>query len=284
MRKRFLAFSLISFIWAISIAQNEIQWTQIEAGLEYSKFETNRQSPVGDRKIDLLRIDPNHFQFELIAASEHGNKAKTAKEWTEEFKLTAAVNAGMFQMDGLRNVGYFRSKEYINNPSFNADNCLLAFEPKREGPKLFNLIDRECSSWKKEISKYNYVCQGIRMVDCKQNNKWAQQDRIWSMVIIGMDKNGNAIIAFCRSPYSVHDLIDILLASDLNLYTAMYLEGGPEASLCLRSTDLDLNLFGSYETGFFESDENNRFWPIPNIIGIRPRILDKDCNPILEGE
>ena len=118
------------------------------------------------------------------------------------------------------------------------------------------------------------------MIDCKQNNKWSQQPKIWSMVVIGMDKMGNAVFIFSRSPYSVHDLIDILLQSDLNLFNAMYLEGGPESSMCIRTTDVNLDLFGSYETGFFESNDNNRYWPIPNVIGIRPRKLDPNCNPI----
>jgi hypothetical protein len=32
--------------------------------------------------------------------------------------------------------------------------------------------------------------------------------------------------------------------------------------------------FGSFETGLFESDENDQAWPVPNIIGV-VRLNDK---------
>jgi uncharacterized protein YigE (DUF2233 family) len=106
------------------------------------------------------------------------------------------------------------------------------------------------------------------MVDCNQKNRWSQQNKKWSMVVIGMDKDGNALFIFTRSPYSVHDFINILLKSSLKLYNAMYLEGGPEASFYLNHKGIKVEKMGSYETGFNKNDDNKEFWEIPNIIGI----------------
>ena len=88
------------------------------------------------------------------------------------------------------------------------------------------------------------------------------------MVVIGVDKEGNALFIFTRSPHSVHDFINILLDAPLNLYNLMYLEGGPEASFYLSHNELMIEKMGSYETGFNENDDNNEFWQIPNVIGI----------------
>jgi hypothetical protein len=30
-------------------------------------------------------------------------------------------------------------------------------------------------------------------------------------------------------------------------------------------------MFGSYETSFKENDQNAMAWPVPNVIGVRPR-------------
>ena len=106
------------------------------------------------------------------------------------------------------------------------------------------------------------------MVNCKQINMWSQQEKKWSMVVIGIDKKGNALFIFTRSPYSGHDFIDILLSLDISLYNAMYLEGGPEASFYLTNGKFEIEKFGSFETNFFLSDDNNEAWPIPNVIGI----------------
>ena len=35
--------------------------------------------------------------------------------------------------------------------------------------------------------------------------------------------------------------------------------------------ELKVDLCGSYETGFNENDDNQRQWPIPNVIGVSPR-------------
>ena len=57
------------------------------------------------------------------------------------------------------------------------------------------------------------------------------------------------------------------LAAHGGLAGALFLEGGPEASLVAR----DLALLGSYETGFVENDDNREFWALPNILGLARR-------------
>ena len=248
-------------------AQN-INWTSPETGLQVAQVKSEKSSPVGDRIVHIARVDPDYFDFKLLTVSEKGGKKRTAKQWVDEFELTAALNAGMFQMDHKTNVGYMKNYTHFNNSRFNKDNTIIAFNPKEDNLPKVQIIDRQCQDWESLAAQYNSLTQGIRMVDCNQKNKWSQQNRIWSMVIFGMDQSGHALLVFCRSPYSVHDFIDILLDLDLKLYNAMYLEGGPEASLVVSAGKTQWNLFGSYETGFFESDANTQAWPIPNIIGI----------------
>ncbi len=250
-----------------------VSWKLLDTGLELGTFVAPMPSPVGDRKITVLRIDPAAWKFDLLAASMRDGRARTAEQWAADCKQVAVVNAGMFQMDGLTNVGYMKCGGKINNPSFNDDNTFVAFEPVDANSTLprFQIIDRECQDWRGLIAQYKHVTQGIRMVDCKRKNRWSEQPRIWSMVVMGMDKAGNALMIFCRSPYSVHQFTDMLLALDIDLKNAMYLEGGPEASLYLKTAAAQLDGYGSYETGFFESDDNNRPWPIPNVIAISKR-------------
>lgn len=48
----------------------------------------------------------------------------------------------------------------------------------------------------------------------------------------------------------------------------MHVEGGPEASLSIHTGGVDLDLCGSYETGFNENDSNTHQWAIPNVLGV----------------
>ena len=56
------------------------------------------------------------------------------------------------------------------------------------------------------------------------------------------------------------------LALPLGLSAAMHVEGGPEASLSVHAGGIDLDLNGSFETGFNENESQVRQWPIPNVL------------------
>ena len=89
--------------------------------------------------------------------------------------------------------------------------------------------------------------------------------------MLGMDRAGRALFIFTRSPYSVQEFAAILLGLPLDLYNVMYLEGGPPASLYLAAAHARLDLFGSYETGVNENDDNVTAWRIPAVIGVAPK-------------
>jgi hypothetical protein len=85
-----------------------------------------------------------------------------------------------------------------------------------------------------------------------------------------------------RSPFSTHDLIEMLLELPIGLDRAMYAEGGPEAQLFVRAGGaagadagerVELELLGSFESGFHEADDVTVALPVPNVIGVerRPR-------------
>jgi hypothetical protein len=100
-----------------------------------------------------------------------------------------------------------------------------------------------------------------------------QAKQVSSTAALGEDDKGNALFIFTRSPQAVHDLVvEVKNISNLSVRKMMYLEGGPEASFFLIHDRLVSCQMGGYETGFNENDENNLFWDVPNVIGIRAKI------------
>jgi sporulation-control protein spo0M len=69
----------------------------------------------------------------------------------------------------------------------------------------------------------------------------------------------------------MYDLNQELLTSGIGIVSAQHLEGGPEAQFYLHVGNIEFDLSGSYETSFKEDDGNLTPWPIPNVIGIRPK-------------
>ncbi len=74
---------------------------------------------------------------------------------------------------------------------------------------------------------------------------------------------------FSRYPHSIKALNNILLSLPLGITAAMHVEGGPEASLSIHGGGVNLDLNGSYETGFNENDGARHQWPIPNVLAVR---------------
>jgi hypothetical protein len=106
------------------------------------------------------------------------------------------------------------------------------------------------------------------MISCRQENVWNQQNKIWSMAVFGMDQNRNALFIFTEAPYSSHDFINILLSLPISIFSALYLEGGPGASLYFSSNGVEFESLGIYETDFNNGLYKAVARPIPNVIGI----------------
>jgi len=61
------------------------------------------------------------------------------------------------------------------------------------------------------------------------------------------------------------------LELEIGLVAAQHLEGGPEAQLYFNLGDNQEEMFGSFETAFFEKDTNGIAWPVPNVLGIKKK-------------
>jgi len=102
-------------------------------------------------------------------------------------------------------------------------------------------------------------------------DKWRPQNKKASETALGEDATGRILFIFARSPFSMYELNEELLHARIGIVAAQYLEGGPEAQLYVHIGNSEMEMFGSYETAFEESDTNSESWPIPNVLAIRPR-------------
>lgn len=239
-----------------------LAWTTLSPGLSHTRFQA--AASIGDRWLHALRIDPARFRFRLITGAVTGDAARTARQWARDHGLVAATNAGMFHPDGLP-VGFAKADGRVIQTNLTRDRSVFVFS--NEGARL---LDREEEAF--APADHANALQSIRMISFARRNVWAQQPRIWSTACLAQDVEGQILFVHLRSPLSVHDFIAVLLASPLQVERAMYLEGGPEATLYARGDDGgEIERFGSYETGFNENDDNAQAWRLPNVLGVAPR-------------
>lgn len=252
----------------------DLKWRELEPGLAFGKFTAPIPSPRGDSKIAVLRIDPKRFKFTLLSASTMKNpRALPIDEWMHTHKLVAAINAGMFEPNGST-VGYSRIGKNVlksHRKRMYKAYFVAGLSKSKAKTKLpaATILDAECDKRaRKTESRYHIVLQSIRMISCKGENLWKKSPRIWSMAVLAVDKKGNVLFIHSRSPWDVHDFIEILREMPLGVTRAMYLEGGPETSLAIAAGGVNKLFLDSYETGFNENDRNWRAWALPNVIGV----------------
>jgi hypothetical protein len=243
-------------------------WRTAAPGVEVGRLPASPGGPI----VTVVRVDPKRNAFRLLSARLEGQKEPpSAPEWVARAGVLGAINAGMFQGDGLTPVAYARAGTRVVNGRWNRDNAVFVAEPEGGG-RPARILDRTCDDVPGESAAYGVVLQNIRMLDCQGRNVWAQQARRWSTACVGEDHAGRILLVHVRAPFSTHDLIDVLRGLPLGLTRLMYVEGGPEASLYLKVGGETLVAeMGSFETGFFESDDNKRFWPLPNVLAFGPR-------------
>ena len=201
-------------------------------------------------------------------AGSPGGKRLSTGEWVRRKGLVAAINASMYQADKITSVSLMKTFGHVNNNWYSKDRALLVFDPKKKSLPRTQILDRDCQNVDHLRTLYHTQIQSIRMISCDGENVWEQQNKKWSTAAIGMDSRGNILFIHVRSPFSTHDLINNLLKLPLRLKRAMYVEGGSESQMYIRSGKTELEFVGSYSTGSNETDANQVAWPIPNVVGI----------------
>jgi hypothetical protein len=258
-------------IWLAAAAP--ATWSAPAQGVEIAELAAAKRSEIGDSKVTVVRIDPAVHQFRLLSAKLLGlDSTLAAPEWAKKYGVMGVINASMYQTDHRTSVSYMKADGKENNGRWTKDNAVFAADPVEPSLPPAAIVDRTCPKPADFESRYRLLVQNIRMLDCAGKNTWSQQPRKWSTAAVGIDGAGRVLFIHCRSPYSTHDFIDILRALPLDLAGLMYVEGGPEASLYVAVDGKEVvSKMGSFETGFRELDDNDRFWPIPNVIGFAPK-------------
>jgi len=217
----------------------------------------------------VLRIDPQYFKLRLLNASALENRQPlSAKEWSRRNGLVAAINASMYQADYKSSVSLMRTKAHVNNPRLSKDMAILAFDRKQSDIPQVKIIDRQCEDFETWGKKYDTVIQSIRMISCKGKNVWTQQPQKWSTAAIGIDDRQRVLFIHVGSPYSTHDVIEILKKLPIDIARAMYAEGGPQAQLYINIGDHEYDFVGNYDIDLHGNVKKLISHPVPNVVGI----------------
>lgn len=253
----------------LGVAPTDYHWEPIALGAEHTVIRLEQTPAVADGRLHVVRIDPTKAEFIARAAREANTPLSNGAAWAKTAGLAVVVNAGMFESDNMTHTGYFRVGEQENNPSWRKDyKAVLVIGPRRQGLPAATVVDVDTQPGF-PFSDYDVVIQNLRLIKGPGRNVWKPSKKRWSEAAVGTDGRGRLLFFFYRSPLSMFEFNRKLLALGLGITHLMHMEGGPEATLSIHGGGIDLDLAGSYETGFNPDDSNEQQWGIPNIIGVK---------------
>jgi Phosphodiester glycosidase len=220
--------------------------------------------PGRDGCVTLVRIDPSRFRLRLLTALAEGG-SRTAPEWAHDFGLTGLINASMFAPD-QRSIGLLVAGARVNRDRDNERlGAFLAFDPISESDAPVVLTGRDCPGF--DLAnlrrRYRSIVQNYRLLDCDGRPVTWKDERRFSAAAVGLDPNGHAVFIHTRAPANMSELAALL--AEHRLRAAMYVEGGPEASLYVDAGEPVVSEVGTGLLG------TSSFFKIPNVLGFQPR-------------
>ena len=247
-------------------------WTNLTKGMEYREIDAPVKSFIGDSKISILRMKGELFDFNIFSATKYDSLPRDVHTWADTFHLNVAFNAGMYSLSKpLSSRAYLKSGDHVNNGTILENfNLMLAMNPRVKQRDEVEILDLTCENFTEMNDQFGAYAQGLRMIDCNGSPMyWKKKIQSCSMLIAAEGEDGNFYLIFCRSPYTHNQMIDFMIGMPYKLRNAIYLEGGPETSLLIDVNGHCIEKVGSWVSDTWESDANNHFWRLPNIVGVK---------------
>lgn len=92
-------------LYLLSAASAQVPWRTLAPGMDFAYVGPEASAP----RIAVLRIDPKLWELDVMSSSRTGETAgHTTREWCQNHKYVAAINAGMFASDMKTHLGYSR--------------------------------------------------------------------------------------------------------------------------------------------------------------------------------
>jgi hypothetical protein len=220
----------------------------------------------GPACIDVVRADTSRFALRVLSAADEAG-ARNATGWRDAFHLAAVINAGMFHASG-KPVGMIVTEGTVRGRDNTKMSGYLAWDPVNATDPPVQLAGRDCPGFDLAAlrTRYHSIVQSYRLLGCAGEALPWKDPKQYSAAAIGLDRSGRIVLLHARAAVTMAELSHALAGQDL--VGALFLEGGPEASLVARGPEGELARVGSYETNFVENDSNQAFWNLPNVIAL----------------
>lgn len=245
-------------------------------GLDLARF-CDLRNDTSDSFITVIRIDPTRWEIRFLGIGQTGEeKGMPIEKWCQVHNLTAAINGGLYDQDGRTHIGLLKIDGQLVNRRRNSYKSAAAVKARRPGLPEFRIFDLDDVPLDSVLADYDNVMQNLRLIKRPGENLWPPEGREWIEAALGEDSLGRALFIYCRKAVSMFDFNELLLSLPVGLVCAQHLEGGVQSQLFLDCNDAQIHMAGGKTVDEASALEMIFEWPLPNIIGIKPKPPSRD--------
>lgn len=274
MSARILAFFLICWAWlgtpllAGEWSHSPPQWRNLGKGLNFAEIQVFRKKVLVDT-LAVVKVDPASNAFRV----QH-HKPQSIAAWQQELGAPVVFNASYYCRDNLPCGLILSNGNPIGPPRNPQMRGMFVAEPKGLSPDLpratildltVTPISVKTLPWTQGVQSYPLLLDYKGRVRVWNSPKTARR------TVIAIDRNGFILIFNTNEVYfTLYDFAHFLKASDLEIDSALNLDGGTEAQLYIKSKDFEKLSPSSWDSRLGNLLDQQKFL-LPTVVAVSPR-------------
>ncbi|MGH9869958.1 MAG: phosphodiester glycosidase family protein [Candidatus Polarisedimenticolia bacterium] len=250
-------------------------WRTLAPGLEFRSMDGGSGARKGDRRVVVLRADPERWRLDLFHQSEPaaGKGSRDAEGWQRLTGAAVVLNAGQYYPDRIPMGIFVKQGRNLGTKLLPHWKGVLAGEPRATplGPRV-TILDLEHDPFKLDTSPWQVAMQSFMLLDRDGRKRVRRSDWHASRSAAAIDRTGRLLLFHTEGAWTLWELADWMSRSDLNVLQALSMDGGYEAQMCVRQGDFSYTSFG----GWHVDDRGDHSMPglrvtLPAVVALFPR-------------
>lgn len=251
---------------------------EISDGLYFSQYDIFKRGELVDR-VSAIKIDPEKNKIKVTTGYRSPNNYElyTIDEWCDITGALACFNSAQYSSDPYAMpVAMVLSEGRVIGPRYNKKSKgMLVSEPTKDSLPNADLLDYDFDYFNPDNPQYYYGVQHWPIL-LDRNGKIRVKSTDWqaNRTVVAKDNDGKILAMTSEGGFfTLHNFGKFLKDSGLDIITAMNLDGGYEAEMCIKTNRLNYVTYGQYET--YGASRNVSIigarCKIPTVIGIYKR-------------
>lgn len=265
------------------VSRDSIQFSEIGKGLYFDTINVYKKGALIDR-VAITKIDPKQNKIRVFSGYDEKTRTHeslTVEEWQEKTGASILINSAQYQANPwARPCALMICDGELKGPVKNQSvRGMFLAEPKDSTLPKIQMLDSQYDEFNNFMfpmaKNYN---QGVAhwpiLLNRNGEIKVFATDWQANRTAIAKDRQGNVLMFTSEGGFfNLFNFGKFLKESGLNIETAMPMDGGYEAEMCVKVPGFNYKTYGQFETYGPEEDVSiaRARCALPAVIGIFPR-------------